>query len=57
MPLYAVETIRMLLDRGQIAQEEGGFHSTAPLDELEVPESLHGLIDARLDGLDPPHGG
>ena len=53
VPLYAVETIRMLLDRGQIAQENGGFHPTAPVEELEVPESLHGLIAARLDGLDP----
>jgi class 3 adenylate cyclase len=53
VPLYAVETIRMLLDRGHIAQEDGGFHPTAPVEELEVPESLHGLIAARLDGLDP----
>ena len=54
VPLYAVETIRMLLDRGQLTQADGGFRSTAPLDELEVPETLHGLIAARLDGLDPP---
>jgi tetratricopeptide (TPR) repeat protein len=53
VPLYAVETIRMLLDRGQLTQVDGGFRSTAPLDELEVPETLHGLIAARLDGLDP----
>ena len=54
VPLYAVETIRMLLDRGQLTQVDGGFRSTAPVDELEVPETLHGLIAARLDGLDPP---
>jgi class 3 adenylate cyclase/tetratricopeptide (TPR) repeat protein len=53
VPLYAVETIRMLLDRGQITQEDGGFRPTAPVEELEVPESLHGLIAARLDGLEP----
>jgi predicted ATPase len=53
VPLYAVETIRMLLDRGQIAQEDGAFRPTAPVEELEVPETLHGLIAARLDGLDP----
>jgi class 3 adenylate cyclase/tetratricopeptide (TPR) repeat protein len=53
VPLYAVETIRMLLDRGQLTQEEGGFRSTAPVEELEVPETLHGLIAARLDGLGP----
>ena len=53
VPLYAVETIRMLLDRGQLTHVDGGFRSTAPPDELEVPETLHGLIAARLDGLDP----
>jgi class 3 adenylate cyclase/tetratricopeptide (TPR) repeat protein len=53
VPLYAVETIRMLLDRGQIAQEDGRFRPTAPVNELEVPETLHGLIAARLDGLEP----
>ena len=53
VPLYAVETIRMLLDRGQLAQEDGGFRPTTPVDELEVPETLHGLIAARLDGLSP----
>ncbi len=53
VPLYAVETIRMLLDRGHLTQEDGGFRSTAPADELEVPETLHGLIAARLDGLNP----
>jgi tetratricopeptide (TPR) repeat protein len=44
----------MLLDRGQLTHEDGGFRSTAPLEELEVPETLHGLIAARLDGLAPP---
>ena len=53
VPLYAVETIRMLLDRGQLSHEDGGFRSTARVENLEVPETLHGLIAARLDGLSP----
>jgi tetratricopeptide (TPR) repeat protein len=53
VPLYAVETVRMLLDRGLLTQEEGGFRPTGSIEELDVPETLHGLLAARLDGLEP----
>ena len=51
IPLYAVETVRMLLDRGLLVESDGAYRATASLDSLEVPESLHALIAARLDGL------
>ena len=52
VPLYAVETVRMLLDEGLLARGSGdGYELTGSVDELEVPGSLHGLIAARLDGL------
>ncbi|HJP65958.1 MAG TPA: hypothetical protein VKA30_06620, partial [Actinomycetota bacterium] len=51
VPLYAVETIRMLLDRGLLHQEGSAYVPTGPIEELAVPESLHALIAARLDGL------
>jgi class 3 adenylate cyclase/tetratricopeptide (TPR) repeat protein len=51
IPLYAVETVRMLLDRGLLVERDGAYHATASLESLEVPESLHALIAARLDGL------
>ncbi|MDP9224119.1 MAG: AAA family ATPase [Actinomycetota bacterium] len=51
VPLYAVETIRMLLDRGLLTRREGRFTTTAAIDALEVPETLQALIAARLDGL------
>ncbi len=53
IPLYAVETVRMLLDRGLVVEEGGTYRAVASLDALEVPESLHAMIAARLDGLDP----
>jgi class 3 adenylate cyclase/tetratricopeptide (TPR) repeat protein len=53
VPLYAVETVRMLLDRGLLAREESVYRPTGPIESLEVPETLHGLIAARLDGLSP----
>jgi class 3 adenylate cyclase/predicted ATPase len=53
IPLYAMETVRMLLDRGLLEKVDGQYRPTAQLEDLEVPESLHALIAARLDGLPP----
>ena len=51
IPLYAVETVRMLLDRGLLRQEGDRYVPAGPIEELAVPETLHALIAARLDGL------
>jgi class 3 adenylate cyclase/tetratricopeptide (TPR) repeat protein len=51
IPLYAVETVRMLLDRGALVQEGSVYRPTGPIATLEVPETLQALIAARLDGL------
>jgi tetratricopeptide (TPR) repeat protein len=53
VPLYAVETVRMLLDRGLLAREGSVYRPTGTIESLDVPETLHGLIAARLDGLSP----
>jgi class 3 adenylate cyclase/predicted ATPase len=52
IPLYAVETVRMLLDRGVLEPAGNEFRLTGPIDSVEVPETLHALIAARLDGLE-----
>ena len=53
IPLYAVETMRMLVADGRLVPREGGgFEPVGQLGELAVPNSLHALIAARLDGLD-----
>jgi class 3 adenylate cyclase/predicted ATPase len=51
VPLYAIETVRMLLDRGLLAREGNVYRPTGPVDTLEVPETLQALIAARLDAL------
>ncbi len=51
MPLYAVETVRMLLDRGLLTQDASRYVVSGDVGELEVPETLHALAAARLDGL------
>ncbi len=53
VPLYAVETVRMLLDRGLLVQEGSVYRPAGPIETLEVPETLQALIAARLDGLSP----
>ena len=53
VPLYAVETVRMLLDRGLLVQAGSAYRLTGEIDSLDVPETLHALIAARLDGLSP----
>jgi class 3 adenylate cyclase len=52
IPLYAVETVRMLLSQGSLVLEDGVYRPTGDLDNLAVPETLAALIAARLDGLD-----
>ncbi len=53
VPLYAVETVRMLLAEGKLALEEGVYRPVGDLTNLAVPETLTALIASRLDGLDP----
>jgi class 3 adenylate cyclase/tetratricopeptide (TPR) repeat protein len=53
VPFYAVETVRMLLDRGILVREGNAYRLAGDIETLEVPETLHALIAARLDGLTP----
>jgi class 3 adenylate cyclase/tetratricopeptide (TPR) repeat protein len=53
IPLYAVETVRMLVADGRLtADEDGTFRPSGDLGELAMPDSLRALIASRLDGLD-----
>jgi class 3 adenylate cyclase/tetratricopeptide (TPR) repeat protein len=53
IPLYAVETVRMLLDRGLVVEDGASYRVVGEIGALDVPETLHALIAARLDGLEP----
>jgi tetratricopeptide (TPR) repeat protein len=52
VPLYAVETVRMLLDRELLAQDGARYVVTGDVGDLAVPETLHALVAARLDGFE-----
>ena len=51
VPLYAVETVRMLLDRGLLERRDGQMVVIGEVESLEIPETLHALAAARLDAL------
>nr|WP_237447985.1 adenylate/guanylate cyclase domain-containing protein [Nocardioides flavescens] len=52
-PLFAVETVRSLIDRDAIVPIGGAYHLVGEIGTLTVPDSLHGLLAARLDALAP----
>jgi class 3 adenylate cyclase/tetratricopeptide (TPR) repeat protein len=52
IPLYAVETIRMLLAEGRIERDGDVFRPVGDLSKLSAPETLRALIGSRLDALD-----
>ncbi len=53
IPLYAVETVRMLVDRDVVQPVEGMYSLVGDIGELGVPATLQSLLAARLDALDP----
>ena len=53
IPLYAVETVRMLVDRDVVQPIEGVYRLVGDIGELAVPATLQSLLAARLDALDP----
>jgi class 3 adenylate cyclase/tetratricopeptide (TPR) repeat protein len=51
-PLYVEELVRKLIDDGVLrATEAARWEVAKPVDDVELPRSIHGLIAARLDGL------
>ena len=53
VPLFAVEVVRSLIDRDVVQPVEGVYRLTGDIGVLAVPDSLHALLAARLDALDP----
>ena len=53
IPLYAVETVRMLVAQGKLSEQDGAYRAVSDIDTIAIPETLTALIAARLDGLGP----
>jgi class 3 adenylate cyclase len=53
VPLYAVEIVRMLLADGTLERDGSAFRLTRALRAPALPETLRGLLTARLDSVKP----
>jgi tetratricopeptide (TPR) repeat protein len=53
IPLFAVETVRSLVDQDIVVPREGVYRLVGDVGQLAVPDSLHSLLAARLDALEP----
>jgi len=51
-PFFVEEVIRSLLDRGLVVRQDGHWHATEEIESIEVPDTLNGVLTARLDALD-----
>ena len=50
-PFFVEETLRMLIDRGVLVFRDGRCVATAEIADVEIPETIHGLLLARIDRL------
>ena len=53
VPLYGVEVLRMLVDRGQARAADHGFELLGTFDPAHIPETLRALVSVRVDALPP----
>jgi class 3 adenylate cyclase/tetratricopeptide (TPR) repeat protein len=52
-PLFVEETIRMLVDHGVLCSRDGRWSVTGDLSSIDIPPTIHALLTARLDRLEP----
>ena len=51
-PFYLEEMLTMLIEEGALERRNGGWSSTPRLADVTIPDSVHGVIAARIDLLD-----
>lgn len=50
-PFFVEEVIRMLIERGAIVMRDGRWVAVQGLEKVDIPDTLHGLLLARMDRL------
>jgi class 3 adenylate cyclase/tetratricopeptide (TPR) repeat protein len=50
-PFFMEEIVRELLERGDLVREENRYTCRRPLDQIEIPSTIQGVIAARMDRL------
>ena len=52
-PLFVEQLVSMLIDSELLVQVDGGWQAGGSFEQLKVPPSIHALLTARLDMLQP----
>ena len=53
-PLFVEEIVRTLIDRGVLERQNGGWFARDLPADLVVPDTVHAVLAARIDLLEPP---
>ena len=51
-PFFLEEMLNMLIDEGMLERRNGGWSATERIADVSIPDSVHGVIAARIDLLD-----
>ncbi|MGC9393351.1 MAG: AAA family ATPase [Anaerolineae bacterium] len=54
IPLFTIEAVRTLIASGILKRENGAWTLSQPLEEAPLPETAYGLLQSRIDQLEPP---
>ena len=54
IPLFTIEAVRTLIASGILKREDGAWTLSHPLEEAPLPETAYGLLQSRIDQLEPP---
>ena len=52
-PFFLEELVASLIDRGVLGRRGAGWTATEPVSELRLPDSIHSVVGARIDLLEP----
>jgi class 3 adenylate cyclase len=50
-PFFVEEVIRMLIDRGNLARQDSKWVVEKPINTIDIPDTLQGVLIARIDRL------
>ncbi len=54
-PFFTGERFRALIDSGALARDEAGYWQvTRPIESIDMPDTIHGVIMSRIDRLPEP---
>jgi class 3 adenylate cyclase len=52
-PFFLEEIVRHLIDDGRIVHEDGRWRATRAIADVDIPDTVQGVLAARIDLLDP----